>query len=215
MFLAILLVLGGGVIALVGVPMLRQDVAIGRIKMAGGGCHLRDRPPEWLWHRVTYAIWDAKWLGKSRGKFTDLFELVTEADLRRNTAGPEVNQVLANLKCLIGLRRVNVSETQVDDSGLVYLDGIASLEVLNLRETLVTDAGLVHLRRLSGLQRLSLSDTEISDEGLKHLEPLTNLRELAVIRTHVTDAGVRDLKRALPDLVVITRDDFFDPPKPE
>lgn len=187
----------------IGLPIYRHRSAIREFQRIHASVHFRQGGSEWLWRHVS----KAQWLGKRR---MELVELVTEVDLRRNTAGPEINQALIHLKHLDGLHRLNLDKTEVDDYGLINLAGLSGLHELNLRETQITDAGMCHLQPLTGLTRLSLLGTPITDEGLEYLQRLTNLREVTVIRTQVTSAGVNKLKTALPGLKVITRDRFDD-----
>jgi hypothetical protein len=81
-----------------------------------------------------------------------------------------------------------------DDEDMVYLSGLANLEVLYLVRTQVTDSGLEHLKGLANLQALSLSGTQVTDSGLEHLKGLANLRWLNLSGTQVTDSGLEHLK---------------------
>ena len=74
---------------------------------------------------------------------------------------------------------------------------------VNLMNTQITDAGLVHLKELTELQTLFLGDTQITDAKLVRLKGLNNLQELYLTGTKVTDAGVADLKKALPNCLII------------
>jgi hypothetical protein len=203
-FLAIMLVLATTFIGFVAVPVVRQQLALRELRKAGASIHRRFEYPEW----VVDAVSKARWLGKSR---LDLVSFTTEVNFSTTRPNPEINRVLVNLKGVRGLRRVNLANTEVDDSGLVHLDGLEELQELNIRETPITDAGLSHLSRLKALRRLSLLGTQVTDKGLAQLERLNNLRELTVVRTRVTAGGVEKLKAALPGLNVITHDEWDRP----
>ena len=81
---------------------------------------------------------------------------------------------LANLRFLTQLRRLDMTDVEMTDADLEFLEGLTQMEELCLGDG-VTDAGLAHLRRL------------------------TRLKSLDVCATEVTDAGVADLRQVLPD----------------
>lgn len=89
---------------------------------------------------------------------------------------------------------VNLADSEVTDSTLVYLTGLPHLERLWLNRTAVTDAGLIHLASLTGLQELGLQGTRMGDAGLAHLTGLTKLEILFVSQTKLTDAGLRHIQ---------------------
>ncbi|HEV3005261.1 MAG TPA: hypothetical protein VGX78_12415 [Pirellulales bacterium] len=88
---------------------------------------------------------------------------------------------------------VSFRGTQVTDTALVHLHGLARLQHIHLDGTDVTDAGLAHLRALTGLEWLSLDDTQVTDAGLVQLHVLTRLQTLLIERTQITDAGLAHL----------------------
>jgi len=59
---------------------------------------------------------------------------------------------------------------------------------------------------MTRLDHLRLQTTAISDEGLKQLYPLKALRRIDLEATKVTAKGVEDLRKAIPEAVIITRD---------
>ena len=93
------------------------------------------------------------------------------------------------------LKLLDLSDTQVDDSGLRFLEKLPSLQELYLNGTGITDAGLESLEGLRSLQVLHLSGTKLTDAGLEHLERLTELQELVLGMTGVTDAGLKHLEK--------------------
>ncbi|MBI85873.1 MAG: hypothetical protein CMJ81_21975 [Planctomycetaceae bacterium] len=104
------------------------------------------------------------------------------------------DDTLAHLRGQDSLRQLDLSRTQISDTGLVHLAGLANLEGLNLDGVTITDDGLPQLTNLSNLQVLYLTGTRISDAGLVHLQRLTNLRELYLFRTGITATGLAHLK---------------------
>jgi hypothetical protein len=98
---------------------------------------------------------------------------------------------------------IDLSDTEISDSALSKLSGVASLTSLDLSGTSVGDAGLIQLRGLQNLETLWLNGTDVTDAGLVQLKELENLKLLWLSGTEVTDAGVADLQRARPGLRVI------------
>ena len=115
----------------------------------------------------------------------------------------DLKRLQENLKRLPRLHYLDVTGTDITDSGLKCLEGLTHLEGLLLSGTKITDAGLEHVKDLCGLDILQLSETSIDDHGLACLTKMNHLRFLGVVDTMVTDAGIENLKRALPNLHVI------------
>ena len=65
--------------------------------------------------------------------------------------------------------RVSLSNTNVSDAQLQYLDAFPGLRLLALTNTEVTDAGIQHLKRLRNLKRISLTGTQVTNKGLREL----------------------------------------------
>jgi hypothetical protein len=51
---------------------------------------------------------------------------------------------------------------------------------------------------------LNIADTLIDDEGLRHLEGIASLKKLIVTGSKVTQTGLDRLKKALPELEIVT-----------
>jgi Leucine-rich repeat (LRR) protein len=95
---------------------------------------------------------------------------------------------------------ISVSEIRrVTDDDLEHLKELTNLTHLNLTGTQVGDTGPVHLKKLANLRYLILEATRVGDAGLEHLKGLTKLGTLNLLNTKVTAQGVTDLQKALPD----------------
>jgi hypothetical protein len=131
---------------------------------------------------------DDVWLGAGE-KFTDA-EMVHVGFL------PKLRQLHlcgANITYM-GIKGLNVDDTQVTDAGLRHLKGLNQLVILDLGGTRVTDAGMKSLRALSRLECLWLDRTRVTDAGLQNLKTLPQLQMLEFDGTRVTDAGLEYLK---------------------
>jgi Leucine-rich repeat (LRR) protein len=105
----------------------------------------------------------------------------------------DTNAMLAHVKGLTHLNKLNLDCTQITDAGLEHLAGLTQLQSLSLHNTQVTDAGLAHLTRLPQLQWLGLEKSQVTDAGLANLIRLTQLQWLGLDNTQVTDAGLAHL----------------------
>jgi hypothetical protein len=114
-----------------------------------------------------------------------------------------LKEVAGALAALKDLKWLDLSRTQVTDTGLKEVAGLKGLQKLRLPATEVTDAGLKHLKKLKELRELDLSITKVSDKGVKELADLKTLRRLSLLGSGVTDKGFEELKRALPECKVV------------
>lgn len=84
-------------------------------------------------------------------------------------------------------------------SGLTDLHALwrlRSLRVLELSETDISDSGLQHLAAMSQLTELSLYHTEITGDALRRLAPLKGLDSLYVSNTKYLHHGLGHIKAA-------------------
>jgi internalin A len=132
---------------------------------------------------------------------------------------------MAKVAQLRHLRKLDLSQTRITDSGLDHLkslenvtdltcyyaeylteDGISHLrnwkhlERLNLRGTKVTSKVFDSLAKLTSLRSLDIAFTQIEDEGFEQLSALTKLESLAIGGNRLSGAALPLLK-LLPALV--------------
>jgi len=130
------------------------------------------------------------------------FPEVAELDL----TGTDIqNSGLAPLRNLSQLRSVKLKGTKITSEGLRLLSQIPTLILVDASNTAVTDEALLDAHQWVNLQYLSLNNTAVSDLGLEHLASLQNLKGLSVINTAVTEAGVLNLKKALPNCLIVAQ----------
>jgi len=110
---------------------------------------------------------------------------------------------LSHLRRLSKLERLYLGNTRITDAGLINLQGLNRLQRISLWKTKVTDAGLEQVQELSNLRELYLHSTNVSDAGLAHLKGLNELERLDLAETRVTDAGVNELRKALPNCIIV------------
>ncbi|MGE5194236.1 MAG: hypothetical protein ACM3U2_17220 [Deltaproteobacteria bacterium] len=201
-FAAVLLLLGAGSVAVIGIPIWRQQSAISQIEAAGGLVRTVPGGPGWLrpligdfW--MTYFD-EVVQVRLDNPRATDATLVWLERLPHLNALSLDKSQVtdngLARLKSLRALGSLSLAETQVTDAGLAHLKGMNSLRALVLANTAVTDAGLSQLDGLKSLQWLSLAHTPVSDAGIERLKGLTGLQGLTLDGTQVTDAGLVHVK---------------------
>ena len=127
--------------------------------------------------------------------------LEVDFHLQGASVGDPVLAAVAGLKDVVQL---NLGKTGVTDAGLAQIKGMTTLTRLHLEQTKVTDKGLANLKGLTNLEYLNLYGTEITDRGLEELAGLSKLKSLYLWQTKVTEAGVSKLKKALPNLEIVT-----------
>jgi len=98
---------------------------------------------------------------------------------------------------------MDLSATQVTDSGLAVLREAGRLRQLRLAETAVTDAGLEHLAGLVELESLNLYGTKVTKAGVEKLKGLPKLRKLFLWQTGVDEAAAAELRKAMPDCEIV------------
>jgi hypothetical protein len=122
-----------------------------------------------------------------------------------------LNEKLACLDALCGLRSLAVTNTSISPTAFRRLAGLTRLEWLDLHDTPLTDGGLRHLSAFARLERLNLQNTRITDSSLPHLSRFTRLKWLNVGSTGVTPAGLAYLKARLPNAEILS--DRASPPQ--
>ncbi len=126
-----------------------------------------------------------KWFG------AELFGTANKVDLRHGKAD---NALLAHLAALKELRRLDLSNADIDDEGLRLIVHLP-LRELWLQETKITDASAATLSKIKSLDFVQLNATTVSDAFLERLESLPELEDLGLRGTRVTGAGMKYLAR--------------------
>jgi hypothetical protein len=109
------------------------------------------------------------------------------------------NEGLAFVRRLAPLTELNIGGMHLDDSSLVHLRGMQSLEKLELGWTNpIEGPGLVNLEDLTHLRFLGLANDPVTDEAIDHLARLESLENLNIDSTQITRDGFNRLSKALP-----------------
>lgn len=88
------------------------------------------------------------------------------------------------------LRRLNLSNTVLDDVTLAGFPEQSQLQDVSYSDTGITDAGCEQVVRCQWLTNLRLDFTDITDDGVRFLANCTNLQSLDLFRTKVSDSSL-------------------------
>ena len=132
--------------------------------------------------------WGPQWLANLIG--VDYFGHVTTVGLYQ----PINDSVIVQVARLTSLQQLHLSGTSTSASGLSHLKGLTNLWSLTIQSTPVTDAGLVQLEGLPNLSELYLDDAQVTDAELVHLKAFTKLSYLSLWGNDIDDAGLVQLE---------------------
>ena len=157
-------------------------------------------------------------------------ELATVTEASFDKIAPITKITVEDLKELSkfpNLKRLNLSRTNITDEGLKEVAKFQQLTDLLLKDTQITDVGLKEVAKLQNLDVLIISNTKITDVGLKDVAKLQKLVLLTMSKNKITQACLKDvaklqklrsltildikfpradiaeLKKALPDAVIV------------
>lgn len=107
------------------------------------------------------------------------------------------------------LRYLYLGRTKIGDEGVAAIRTLPNLTTLDLSQTHITDDGLKWLGQMRMLEELHLAYDRVTDVGLAYLHDLDQLMVLDVCRTRVTESGINELRKRLPNCMILTE------PQPE
>jgi hypothetical protein len=175
----------------------QRKAAFAAIRKAGGTVLVYPTdPPSWM-----------RWFGM------ELVGSANQVDLRKGNVD---NDLMTHIGRLTELRRLDLSDANIDDEGLrriahlpvyeLWLQGthisdrsaetlskMKTLEFLQLNATTVSDGFLEHLESLPKLENLGLRGAKVTSEGMKYLSRHPRLKKVDVYSTAVGDTGVKYL----------------------
>lgn len=95
----------------------------------------------------------------------------------------------------LGLKRLYLARTRVDDAALAWVGQMPTLEVVDVEDCRIGDAGLAALAGIAGLRAINASGTKITDVGGARLGALEKLEVVDLGRTLV---GVKTVEALAP-----------------
>ena len=108
---------------------------------------------------------------------------------------------MVHLKGLTGLQSLGLSSGRstytcpLTGKGFIYLKGMNSLRNFVIQFTMIDDESLAHLKNLTSLENLTLlNNRAISGEGLVHLRNMPSLRYISFYMVPIEDFGLEKLK---------------------
>jgi hypothetical protein len=110
---------------------------------------------------------------------------------------------------------LNLDSCKVGDAGVEHLRGLVNLHTLDLSDSDIGNSGLCFLTGLK-LERLNLSfTTGVMDSGLRMLATITSLTSLNLDSQQITDSGLAALTSMLyaQSLSVDARQFVLGPPR--
>jgi hypothetical protein len=153
----------------------QRRLAFAAIRKAGGDIQMGRGAPSRL----------EAWFGP------ELFGVLNKVDMRKGHAD---NALVAQIGVLKELRRLDLSDANIDDEGLRQIAHLP-LQELWLQSTQITDASAATLSEIKTLQFLQLNATEVTDKFLERLDTFPALDNLGLRGTRVSGAGMQFLAR--------------------
>lgn len=101
---------------------------------------------------------------------------------------------------LTQVREINLTGCDIDDRGLVGIDGLKYLHTIFLGFTNIGDDGIRTLSRSRSLRELYIHNTDVSPEAImEHVSHMKSLEMLTINREVLTDAELDELRKRLPN----------------
>jgi len=110
---------------------------------------------------------------------------------------------LKALNLVPSLQHLYLGETEIRGTGLTELLDLVKLRTLDLHQTRITDAALRYLRPMENLDNLNLANTKVTNAAIAHIKRLRQLTKLDIRGTDISPAGVNELRAALPKAEII------------
>ncbi len=124
-----------------------------------------------------------------------------------NYEDPAMNQ-LAKGK---NLQTLNIMYGAMSTEQVRIIGTLTQLKDLAITRVTLDDAKFKQLLGLKKLQKLNIDYNPVSDETLKELAHFSDLREVSLFHTHATEAGIAALRKACPNLKVVTEKEEYLP----
>ena len=113
---------------------------------------------------------------------------------------PEIIQNLSGLKEQVIALKLN--EIKLDSDKLQFLSELKHLKNLQLSGTNLTDTGLMQIKDLPDLQNLNLYGTQVTDQSLEVIGRLKNIRTINLWNTRMTQTAIRQFSKQHPEILL-------------
>lgn len=98
------------------------------------------------------------------------------------------------LKKFPNLQYLRLSNSNIDDEGLLYVSKCATIDNLNLQCTAITDKGIHYLTRMGSLKYLRLKECDsITNDCIPYLNKMSTLEDLQIQETGINQNGLGNL----------------------
>lgn len=129
----------------------------------------------------------------------EYFSKVEELDLKGTNISDEG---LKNINYLSELIELKLDGTNITSKGVKNLLNLGNLDLLSMNDTEITDRAIRYLSKLS-IMNLSLRNTNITNDSIEYFCRIRDLEELDIRGTLIDERGVIELRRRMPDLIII------------
>lgn len=118
----------------------------------------------------------------------------------RRTKSVDIKELVATLKNLPGIRRLELTYIQIDDEVFAAINKLKGLNVLYLEGcTGITRKGMDNLRSLKDLNELLLNRADVTGDALVALDEMTEIRRIGLAEMKLDDQVLNKIS-ALKDL---------------
>lgn len=119
---------------------------------------------------------------------------------------------MAELSGLTGLRRLELSDTEINDAGLANLRSLKNLQYLNVSFCGLKGTGLASLAGLKDLRRLDLSSDHLDATVYERIAGFSDLEILVLSRCGLKDAALQEFSKlkGLRELIISSNSDVTD-----
>lgn len=125
----------------------------------------------------------------------------TGVSMRKNLNDENFAKIVPLIPRMVSM---DLSASSITDKSVALLASAENLKMVRLAETEIGDASMDTLVKLKNLESVNLFGTKVTDAGVKKLSTLPNLKHLYLWQTAVTPEAIAELKKALPDLEIVT-----------
>jgi len=102
---------------------------------------------------------------------------------------------LLHLKEARSIEKIVLGGNKIDGTGFQHLTNLPNFNYFSLSHAIFDDRGAEHLGQLKTVVTLGLEHTQVTDAGIAQLQPMTGLKYLFLTDTRITDGGIEELAK--------------------